>query len=170
MKRFLLAIAFTAATPLLAQSGGCVAVAVGSEQKGAGRFDATFATTEIIDLDFSVLFTPGAAKRFANDHVVEFRITTPHGNLYQSVTIPFSSDDSKKGRKVTVPGYPDPIATVVPTAVTYGKGQHVRVAVRMPVAGTPIVWSSLYGQWTAQAFVDGEAIPCSKPATFTLTP
>lgn len=158
-----------AAVPALAQQGGCVAVAVSSEQKSGGKFDTSFSAVEVIDIDFSVVFTPGAAKRFLDgDHLVEFRILTPRGHLYQSMTLPFTADPAKKGAKVKVEGYPDPMPTRGLDDVVYEKGNHVRVFTRMPVAGTPIIWSSLYGVWTAQAFVDGESVPCAKAAKFTI--
>lgn len=172
MKNVALAITLTvtAAFPLAAQQGGCIGVAVGSEQKNAGKFDTVFSATEIIDVDFSVLLTPGAARRFAGSHVVEFRIHTPRGHLYQSIAIPFSSDANAKGKKVIVPGYPQPIETQLLTEVSTDNGKNLRATVRLPVAGTAIVANSLYGMWTAQAYVDGETLACSKPVTFTLTP
>lgn len=149
----------------------CVAIAVGSEQKNAGKFDATFSATKIIDLDFSVVFTPGGAKRFLNgNHEVEFRVFTPRGHLYQSVAIPFTADPSRKNEKVKVEGYPDPMPLRLLNDVTYNKGNHVRVSAPLPVAGTAIMSNSLYGTWMAQAYVDGETVPCSKAVSFTLTP
>ena len=170
MKKLILSIALlAAAVPALAQQGGCVAIAVSSEQKGGGKFDTSFSATRVIDIDFSVVFTPGAAKRFLDgNHLVEFRILTPRGHLYQSMTIPFTADAKRKGAKVKVEGYPDPMAVRTMDDVVFDKGNHVRVSTRMPVAGTPIIWSSLYGTWTAQAFVDGESVPCAKGAAFTI--
>ena len=166
MKKLIFAIALFA-LPALAQQGGCVAVAVSSEQKGGGKFETTFSATQVIDVDFSIVFTPGAAKRFLDgNHTVEFRILTPRGHLYQSMTIPFTADPARKGEKVKVEGYPDPM----PLRVTESVDNHVRVFARMPVAGTPIITSSVYGTWTAQAYVDGETVPCAKAATFTMTP
>lgn len=157
------------ATSLMAQQGGCIGVAIGSPEKNRGKFDATFSATEIIDLEFSLLFTPGAEKRFGNDHRVEFRISTPKGHLYQSITIPFTGDPAKNGKRVIVPGYPQPMETQLLTDVSTSNGKNLRAKVLLPVAGTAIIANSLYGSWTAQAFVDGETVPCSKPATFTIT-
>jgi hypothetical protein len=170
MKKLLIATCFVMASSLFAQQqGGCVAIGVGSQQKGNGRFDTTFSATGVIDVDFSVLFTQGAAKRFSGAHRVEFRIYTPKGHLYQSIAIPFTVDAAVKGKKVTIPDYPQPISTQLLTPVSYNNASHLAASVRLPVAGTPILTNSLYGTWTAQAYVDGETVGCSKPVSFQIT-
>ena len=171
MKKTLLTVIIAMAFPmtLMAQQGGCVSVAVGSQEKGGGKFEATFSATEILDVDFSVIFTPGAVKQFSGDHEVEFRVFTPRGHLYQSITIPFSADESQRGKKKKIAGYPRPVDVQVLESVDFDKKKHMGVKVRMPVAGTMIVNNSLYGSWSAQAYVDGETVPCSKPVQFAIT-
>lgn len=152
-------------------NGGCVSVVVGSDQKNRGNFDSIFSATQIIDVDFSVLFTPGAARRFADGtHVIDFRIFTPKAHLYQSIAIPVTYDSSRNGKPAVVPGYPRAVPTQMLSATTYQNAQHLRAAARLPVAGTQIVTNSLYGTWSAQVFIDGESKPCSSAATFTITP
>ena len=148
---------------------GCVGVAISSDQSDGGKFGTTFSATQIVDVDFSILFPPGVAKQFAGDHLVEFRIFTPRGGLYQSVTIPFTSDTNRAGQLIHVEGYPDPQALHLLGDVTYNNAKHSRVFVRLPVAATPIITNSLYGTWSAGAYVDGDAISCSKPASFVIT-
>jgi hypothetical protein len=170
MKKLTFAFAlFAFAAPLFAQSGGCTGLVFGSEQKARGKFDTTFSATQIIDLDLSVTFPPGVANKFTGDHVAEVRIMTPRGHLYQSMSVPFTSDASRKGAAVSVNGYPDKLPLRVLDEVTAGNGKQLRVFVTLPVAGTPIMTNSMYGTWTAQAFIDGEPLACSKPAPFTIT-
>ncbi len=161
MKKLALAIAsLFLAAPLFAS---CVGMSFGSEQKNDGKFDTTFSATQIIDVDLSVMFPPGIAAKFAGDHKVEVRIYTPRGHLYQSMTIPFTSDESRKGRHVTIEGYPQPLETQLLDE------KQLRVFVRLPVAGTPIISNSIYGKWSAQAYVDDDPVACSKPSTFQIT-
>lgn len=172
MKKLVFAILLAAAaSPLAAQSTshGCVAVTVGSPQKNGGKFDVSFSATQVIDVDFSVVFTPGVAQRYSGDHLVEFRIYGPRGHLYQSMTIPFSAD-AANGRKVQIATYPQPVATKSLAATQYNGAQHMYVAATLPVAGTSIVSNGLYGTWTAQAYVDGDPIACSRAAEFTIAP
>ena len=150
-------------------NGGCVAVATGLLQGDAADFRDTFSATKVVDVDFAILFTPGSVNRFADTHTVEFRIFTPRGHLYQSITIPFTSDPAAKGKRVKIEGYPDPQPVSLLTDVTYLKNKHLLVKVALPVAGTPIISNSLYGQWRAEAYVDDEPVGCAKPALFTIT-
>lgn len=170
MKKLALAFAiFVFAAPLYAQQGGCVGVNFSSDQKGRGKFDSTFSATEIIDVDLSVLFPPGVAAKFAGDHTVEVRIYTPRGHLYQSMAVPFTSDPSNKGKHVSVSGYPQQLETQLLQEVTTSNGKQLRVFVQLPVAGTPIVSNSMYGTWSAQAYVDDAPVACSKPSHFQIT-
>jgi hypothetical protein len=171
MKKLVLTLLFAAALPLAAQSSshGCVAVTIGSPQKNGGRFDTSFSATDVVDIDFAIVFTPGVAQRYSGDHLVEFRILGPRGHLYQSMTIPFTAD-SGNGRKVAVAGYPAPLQTKALAPVQYSGAQHMYVAATLPVAGTSIVSNGLYGTWTAQAYVDGDPLACSQAARFQITP
>lgn len=172
MKKLAIALVLAAAAlPLAAQSSshGCVAVTVGSPQKNGGRFETSFSATQVIDIDFSIVFTPGAAQRLSGDHLVEFRISGPRGHLYQSMAIPFTADDAH-GRKVSVPAYPTPVEAKSLAPTQYNGSQHLYVAATLPVAGTSIVSNGLYGEWTAQAYVDGDPLACSQAARFTITP
>lgn len=165
-----LTLAIAIALPTLAQTGGgCVALAVGSQEKGKGALDTEFSATQILDVDFSILFTPGSTKRFGGTHVAEVRVFSPSGNLYQSIAIPFSSDSALIGSKAPLQGYPDPVVIRQVSQREVKGAKHPEVQARMPVAGTLIVTNSLYGTWTAEAFVDGDPLPCSKKASFRIT-
>jgi hypothetical protein len=159
----------------------CLAVVVGSKQKlgNNGKDDnerefengiATFQATKVLDVEFAIVFSPTVAAQFADVHLVEFRLLTPQGNLYESIAIPMTSDASKAGQSYRVPGYPDLIPVQVLQSINHGGGRGMFAKVTLPVAGTPIVSTSLYGKWTAMAVVDDEIAPCSTPAQFTIAP
>lgn len=159
-----------AITPAEGRAQGCVGIATNSQQQAGGAFGESFSAAQILDVDLWVLFTPGSVKRFADDHTVEVKIFTPRGYLYQSVHVPFSSDTARRGKSRKVDGYPHPIATKVLQDITWKNGKHVGTSIRLAVGGTMISSSSLYGSWTAEAYVDGEPLRCSQPATFNITP
>ena len=50
-----------------------------------------------------------------------------------------------------------------------GAGSSPAVTVALPVGGTAMVWSSLYGRWTVEAYVDDETEACAV-AVFSLHP
>jgi hypothetical protein len=156
--------------PVFAQrSGSCLGIAAGSAEKNQGKFDTVFSAKEIIDVDLTVLFNPGVAKRFDGDHEVEVRIFTPNGSLYQSIAVPFSNEKGREGKPKKLAGYPREIPTKALTVISDNGQQKLGVAVRLPVGGTSISLHSLWGQWSARAYVDGEALPCAADATFTIT-
>lgn len=137
---------------------------------GENRNATTFSATAILDIDLAILFSESASAKFAQPRVVEFRLYTPRGKLYESQSIPFTSDAKRKGERLRVPGYPDVVPLRVLSGVTHKKTRGVIATIRMPVAGTPIMNNSLYGLWRAEAFLDGDTTPCSVPAEFTITP
>jgi hypothetical protein len=160
----------------------CLSVNVGSLQalgksnNGGGNDErefesgaTTFSATKVTDIEFAIIFSPSIAAQFSNAHVVEFRVYTPQGNLYQSISIPITSNPARAGEKHRVAGYPDLIPVQVLTSINHGNGKGMYAKVTLPVAGTPIVSNSLYGGWRAEAVVEDEIAPCSQPAQFTIT-
>ena len=134
---------------------------------GESRTATTFSATRILDLDFAVLFAPTV--RTAEPHVVEFRVYTPKNNLYQTMSVPFTTDVQRKGQRLSVPGYPDVVPVRVLSKVTHKKAKGLIATTRLPVAGTPIVNNSLYGVWRAEVVIDGAPARCGAPLQFTIT-
>jgi hypothetical protein len=112
-----------------------------------------FQATRILDLRFDALF----ATRLRGHHLLEVRVFTPAGHLYQTLTVPFVGQPralpSESSRRVE--GYPRPLKVEGQQSVTLGGSTLFRVSAPLPVAGTWIVSSSLYGTWRAEAYVDG---------------
>ncbi len=169
---FAFALLATAAGPARAgeRERACVSVAFGSEQKNGGAFDDTFSATQIVDLDLSILVSRHAARRFGEQHPLEFRVFTPKGHLYQTLSVVVTADAGKRGREVRLHGHHGSRRVTVFSEVVHRQGRYLKASARLPVAGTPMIANGLYGAWTVQAFVDGEAVPCAPEATFTLTP
>jgi len=182
MRTIALLTAVAIALPLLAAKPdkSCLAVAVGSKQalSSKGNNDnerefegasAMFSATKVLDVQFAIIFSPSVAAQFANAHNVEFRVYTPQGNLYQSISVPITNDPKRAGEKHRVPGYPDLVPVQVLQSINHGGGRGMFATVTLPVAGTPIVSNSLYGRWRAEALVEDEIAPCAQPAMFVIT-
>jgi hypothetical protein len=132
----------------------------GDSSPGARRRNGGpgFSATQIVDVDFQVRFAP----RNGDDHLLSVRVFTPRDHLYQQIDVPFSAQipaGSKSTRRIE--GYPRPVVLqktqeVEETGSNANKGQRRhQVMARLPVAGTLIMQNSLYGDWTAEAFLDG---------------
>jgi len=160
----------------------CLAVVVGSPQQlgnGNGQknddereFESgatTFAATNVTDIEFAIVFSPQVASQFSSVHLVEFRVFTPSGNLYESLSLPITTDAKRAGERHRVPGYPDLVPVQVLKPITHGNGNGLFAKVKLPVAGTPILSNSLYGTWKADALVEEQTTSCSTPASFTIT-
>ena len=70
-----------------------------------------------------------------------------------------------------VPGYPKPLPVqrLVPAAGDTRAHVHYGVSATLPVAGTSITLSSLYGRWTVQTYLDGQPAPCGPASRFTIS-
>ncbi len=151
------------------QQGGCVSIMTGVDPgTGVPQLAQTFSATKVIDIDLYALFAQG---KFANEtHLLELRIFTPRGHVYQSIMIPFSADPAKKGTKQKVDSYPQPLPIDSLTDVTFLKGtKYLLVHSRLPVAGTPVINNSLYGNWRAEMYLDRDTSPCAPATTFAIT-
>ena len=69
-----------------------------------------------------------------------------------------------------VDGYPQPLPEQELVAVRAPTGQRAyRVSAHLPVAGTSIMTSSLYGKWKVVPYVDGSTRACGPAAAFSIT-
>lgn len=109
----------------------------------------TFSAAAILDLKLEATLSPAVK----GQHQVEFKVYTPKGHLYQSLTaMTASSAAAAQGGRQR-------------------GGKKTAAAVMLPVAGTTIVTNSLYGQWKVEAFLDGEReAACAKPLSFVIEP
>ena len=179
MKRIamlLVATGIAAATP--AQDApaprGCSAIQVMAPGLKKQPRDGRFSTRKILDLDFETRLE----RPFYGDHVLHFKVFTPSGFLYQELRVPFTWPRPRRGHKSD-----QDEAQAVPVAASYPRGLPVqvlgdadarrgrergRLRARLPVAGTSITMSTLYGRWPIQAFLDDKTRPCSPLRRFTI--
>jgi hypothetical protein len=157
----------------------CIPIEVFSPQSDQPRWNRRFAATGILDLEFRVHLWGDVT----GAHRIDLKLYTPDGQLYQTLTVPFRVSDgdpatgvpagstpNRAGRvKRKLSDYPQPIEEVEISSTGKGWKRHAAVSATLPVAGTSIVWSSLYGRWTAEAFLDGALSRCGAPARFSIT-
>jgi hypothetical protein len=110
----------------------------------ASRRAPVFSATSILDLELIVL----VPAEYAGTNM-ELKLFTPKGHLYQTLEI-----DSAPSK----------------TSGDPSRRRYELLTARLPVAGTTIVNSSLYGVWTAEAYFAGASSPCTQARAFAILP
>jgi hypothetical protein len=164
-----LLVGVLAAVPAAAQRGGdfCARVAVGTESvEPLAMQGSTFSARGIEDLRFEVVFL----SEVRGEHLLELRLETPRGQLYESLSVPFTTERVGRGAERMVAGYPRPLPLhqVEQVRVPEGERQGVAVQASLPVAGTAIMTDGLYGSWEIQLVLDGEPMGCEVRSFFVL--
>jgi len=139
-------------SPAATRRGGplCAEIRVSAPNLARPPRDLAFSSRDVLDLRLEARLRrapPG-------EHVLRFKVLTPAGFLYQIVTVPFTGDVDR-----------DPTGNG--NAGT-DRPRGYAVGALLPVAGTSITQSSLYGRWTVQPYLDDEAEACGPPARFTI--
>jgi hypothetical protein len=157
-----------------ARPSGCSDVLITAPGLRRQPRDLTFSTRQILDLEFRTRLE----RPYYGEHVLHFDVFTPSGFLYQKLSIHFNWPKPKPRRW----GWHDrdddrtvPASASVPTGLpvlllgdTHRGRPTDTVETRLPVAGTSITMSTLYGRWTVQAFMDDATRPCSSKRSFTI--
>jgi hypothetical protein len=139
-------------------STGCATIRVSSPDapstphRRSRKKKTSFSASEILDLQFEVQLSPSTK----GEHRTELKVYTPKGHLYQTILVTpakEASNGESGGRRRR----------------TNEHGRRTGTAV-LPVAGTTIVTSSLYGDWKVEAHVDGQPTACSRPLEFSIEP
>jgi hypothetical protein len=134
-------------------SNACTAIQVTApdapaQPKRKAKKKPTFSASSILDLKLEGALSPAVK----GQHQVEFKVYTPKGHLYQTLPATISAPASSADRRMRESPKRAAVAT-------------------LPVAGTTIVTSSLYGEWRVEAFLDGEReTPCARPVSFVIDP
>jgi hypothetical protein len=157
----------------LATGGGELArprlmLLVRSPQLSAPPQDATFRVTEILDLEFLALLPFNVRGR----HLLELKVYTPNGHLYQILTTPIASRPplaAAPRRLRAVSGYPRPLEEQPLVPMRFAGSRVHGARARLPVAGTWIVSSSLYGRWRVDGHLDHSPTP-QATRSFVLQP
>ena len=116
---------------------------------------ARFSTVRILDLDFTIRFDDG----FSGDHLLHLKLLTPKGHHYQTLSTWMTSDPALRKSLRRVEGYPRPLAVRLWRKA--GLPSLPEVTLSIPVGGTQIVTNSIYGMWTAEAYLDDQSEVCA---------
>ena len=99
-----------AAPTLAKRSRGCRIFVSSPEAATTGRKKPKFSAAEIMDIQLQAL----VSRKLTGHHSLEFKIYTPKGNLYQSMTRPFDADapiaegtprETQRGRRKAPPAH-----------------------------------------------------------------
>jgi hypothetical protein len=136
----------------------CGAVSVSVPERPHAR--DPFSVRKTLDLRFRMR----VRTRDEESHVVSFRVLTPNGHLYQQLQAPPEAKKSKEkdDDRDDHDGRDD-------------RDDHddrdrslSRVSARLPVAGTFIATSSLFGKWRVVPYIDDDPEPCAAPSVFRI--
>jgi hypothetical protein len=147
----LLVLASTGTSADRKSANGCTSIRVTSPDapqpsNRSKKRVPTFSASSILDLKIEATLSPAVKEQ----HQLEFKVYTPKGHLYQSLPATMSAPASNGDRR---------------------EGQKRTASAMLPVAGTTIVASSLYGQWKVEAFLNGgRDVACAPPFTFAIEP
>jgi hypothetical protein len=156
-----------AAAPL--RPGGvpvCSGIRVSAPSLARQPRDLVFRVREILDLRFEARLRPAPR----GDHLLRFEVFTPGGFLYEVLRVPFAG--AAGGNPSSRPPGPGQMQSVpVPKLVLEDSAEAVRsdaVRATLPVAGTSITQTSLYGRWTVKPYLDDETAACGPAIRFTI--
>lgn len=122
-----------------------------------------YSATATTDLKIHVIF-PDA---FKEDHVISLKFQTPAGHLYRQIDVPVTHEVGRQGTQtVRLPGYPYPVTVAVPEISRIAGQVAPSIEVRLPVGGTSIATSSLFGMWQVNGMIDGVEKRCFRPVSF----
>jgi hypothetical protein len=150
----------------------CTGVRVTASDRAVPPKNMTFSSRETLDL----VLRPRMRQDFQGDHLMQLKVFTPGGFLYQVLTLPFvGATPNARGHEAAappprvVPGFPRPLEVqrLVPVRGSTSRAEY-ELSARLPVAGTSITQSSIYGTWSVQVFLDGQAEPCGPVTRFTI--
>jgi hypothetical protein len=148
-------------------SAACSAVLVSSPQVQEPHL-RWFSATQILDLQFRATLN----RPLKGQHVLEVRVYTPKGHLYQVLPVPIAAPLKRlpapmpQERIVNAPA--KSLNAPAAKMVIDEADRTSSVAATFPVGGTSIVMSSLYGQWTVTPHLDGSLDPCGPTTRFRI--
>ena len=129
----------------------CPGVRVSAPNSQVPSRERTFSSRSVLELELR----PRVRRDLPGDHQMQLKVFTPGGFLYQVITLPL-------GETAAAPDPPtedrDPATRIQPELVA-----------RLPVAGTSITLSSLYGRWSVQPYLDSQPSPCGPTTFFTIS-
>jgi len=105
-----------------------------------------YSAAKVDDLEITATIAP----QVRGGHRLALKVFTPRGHLYQTLRVPVT-------------------ASSLPARGPWPPSRTHKVSARLPVSGTLIVTSSLYGRWRVVPYLDDAAAPCGRELRFEIT-
>jgi hypothetical protein len=143
----------------------CSAVQVSSPQVQEPRL-RWYSASQILDLRFRTMLN----RPLKGQHVLELRVYTPKGHLYQVLTVPapIQKLPAPMPPERTVKGRANSLNEPEAKVAVEEPDPRLSLDATLPVGGTSIVTSSLYGRWTVTPHLDGSLEPCGPARQFRI--
>jgi hypothetical protein len=122
----------------------CLALEVVSTASPEKSLDRVPTFSPIRDRDLQLR---ARLRRIEGTHTMYFKVFTPRGYLYQTFAVPFPAPGPERAAR---------------------RERVHRVTATLPVAGTTIMTSGLYGQWRVEARLDAAPTLCGHPKSFVI--
>lgn len=170
MKRISLILSFVAASLSAGAAEPPCSRLLVAKSDAPAAYVTSVSAVDTLDLDLVVALPWKLAKEWKKEHTMEIDVLNPLGNLYQTIDFPFVVE--KRGRRSSLfsPGQKEPVEAEFLTLSGQGQDKYLGVKARLPVAGSSIMQSSMYGTWSVVTRVDGAVISCrGASSTFELS-
>lgn len=160
MKRIILILSFAAASLTTGAAEAPCSRLLVAKSEAPAAWVTSVSAVDTLDLDLVVVLPWKLAKDWRNEHTMEIDVLNPLGNLYQTIEFPFVVE--KRGRRSSLfsPGQKEPVEAEFLTLSGQGQDKYLGVKARLPVAGSSIMQSSMYGTWSVVTRVDGGVVSC----------
>jgi len=136
----------------------CARITVSSPQQP--RQGRGFSASGIVELEFEAAVH---GRYLSQDHLLELKLYTPRGHLYQVLPVPFTLTlpaRDEASQEVRVDRRRRPMRRRHTRQREVEDGVRHSVSASIPVAGSWIVTNSLYGAWRVDAYLDGSENRC----------
>jgi hypothetical protein len=128
------------------------------------RTSAQFSVTRVLGLHFRVQSAPrGLAPQ------LRLRAYSPDGRLYQ-VLRPIPASAASASAPPSTGASAESVEAMEEDAAPSGGRPPRFVDIGLPIAGSQVMWGSLYGRWTIVPSFEGAERPCGSALSFVIQP
>ena len=150
-----------------AQTGPCAEIMLSAQPEPPIRISQKpISATSDENFYVHVIFS----NTMTGDHVVNVKLTTPGGFLYQQVDVPITLNTVREPATRSVPGYPRPLTVVQVDQNRSPRPNTGVISIAIPLAGTTITQNALFGKWSVDVDLDFEPKTCTGAVVFEIEP
>lgn len=156
---------FAAGADELGGNKSCVRILPTTSEAPDSTLQKSFSARQTTDVLLNVIFqTP-----VTEEYVVTITVYTPKGHLYRTIDMPVVVDTGHAPGTRRITGYRNPVPAQTTRHMEID-GERLRqvITATLPLAGSTIVSSSLYGKWRAQVSVNTTGQLCTGEVKFEI--